>query len=89
MSEEVLTTGESLVKELDELRKALLSLSDRMNVSGIERTNGLRETQGVDCPYFKKSLDLFVKKDYIQIRDMVESVHKLFLTVEGKNTNNE
>jgi len=46
--------------------------------------SGLREAQGVDCPYFKKSLDIFVKKDYIQVRDMVESIHNLFLTIEGK-----
>lgn len=85
--EEPLTTGEQLIKELDDLRKALIVLSDRMKVSGIERTNGLREMQGADCPYFKKSLDLFVKKDYIHIRDMVESVHSLFQVVEGKKPN--
>jgi hypothetical protein len=84
MSEETLTTGEKLIHELDALRIALAKLSDRLNNSGIERTEGLRETQGSDCPYFKKSLDIFVRKDYIQIRDMVESVHNLFRTVEGK-----
>lgn len=88
MSKETLTTGEKLIHELDELRIALHELSNRLDNSGIERTEGLRETQGNDCPYFKKSLDIFIRKDYIQIRDMIESVHKLFLTVEGKNSPN-
>ena len=85
MSEEVMTTGEQLIKELDDLRRHLLTLSDRLNNSGIERTQGLKDNMGLDCPYFKRSLNIFMKKDYEELRDMVQSINNLFNLIEGKS----
>jgi hypothetical protein len=76
------TTGEVLIKELDELRIKLLDLSQRLNNSGVERTNGLKENMGTDCTYFKTSMNIFVKKDYIDIRNMIESVWNTFQLIE-------
>lgn len=78
------TNGEKLIKELDELRRKLSSLSERLDRSGVERTNGLRDHMGADCPYFKKSMDIFLKKDYQELQDMIESINNLFNLIEGK-----
>ena len=78
------TNGEKLIKELDELRRKLSSLSERLDRSGVERTNGLRVHMGADCPYFTKSMDIFLKKDYQELQDMIESINNLFNLIEGK-----
>jgi hypothetical protein len=78
------TNGEQLIRELDELRRKLFDLSTRLDSSGVERTHGLRATMGNDCPYFKKSMDIFMKKDYQELQIMIESINNLFLLIEGK-----
>ena len=78
------SNGEQLIRELDELRRKLLSLSDRLNTSGVERTNGLHVNMGNDCPYFKRSMEIFLKKDYQDLQGMIESIHNLFNLIEGK-----
>lgn len=81
------TTGETLIKELDELRIRLGQLSDRLDNSGVQRTEGLRDVMGSDCPYFKKSMNIFMKKDYEDVKNMIESLYTLFLLIEGKKPN--
>ena len=76
--------GEKLIDSLDELRQQLNLLVDRLARSGVERTNGLRVYMGRDCEFFKKSLDIFVRKDYIDLRNLIESCHELFQIVEGR-----
>jgi len=76
--------GEQLVDTLDELRQMLILLSDRLTKSGIERTNGLRVYMGTDCDYYRRSLDILLRKDYMDIKNLVQSCHDLFNLVEGK-----
>lgn len=75
--------GEELIETLDDLRHKLNDLRERLQKSGVERTVGLRDAMGIDCTFYHKSMDLFLKKDYIEIRDMIQSVNKLFNIVEG------
>lgn len=56
-----------IIEELEKLRILL-------NASGVERTKGLAEIRGNDCAYYKRSLDLFIEKDYKQIVDQLEKV---------------
>lgn len=70
--------GEQLIEELEQLRKKLNELSDRLNRSGVERTAGLGEALGKNCGYYKKSLKKFIDQDYIDLKNMVKQTHKLF-----------
>jgi hypothetical protein len=87
MAQESQTSGEELLDQLDSLRKEMNRLIDKLNASGIERTNGLRQIMGRDCDYYKKSLNLFLQKDYISVRNLVSACHELFNKVEGHKTN--
>ena len=49
--------GEELIIALDKLR-------ERLSSSGVERTAGLREAMGNDCSFYRKSLDIFLSRDY-------------------------
>lgn len=69
--------GWSLIAELDQLR---LRLSD----SGVERTQGLREAMGDDCEFFRRSLSKFLEKDYIDLRNQVRIINKLFEVIDGE-----
>jgi hypothetical protein len=80
----ILTLGDHLVADLEELRVALKSLSDRLNESGIERTHHLREIMGEECRYYKKSMALFEEKDYENLRDLVRRANQCFDLIEGK-----
>lgn len=79
-----MSPGEQLVDTLDELRMQLNLLVDRLNRSGVTRTNGLRLAMGRECDFYKKSLDIFLRKDYIDLRNLVQSCNDLFNVVEGK-----
>lgn len=68
--------GEVLLEELNKLR-------DRLIHSGVERTVGLRDHMGSDCIHYRKSMDLFLKKDYIELRDLINNINKLFKEIEG------
>lgn len=52
--------GQELIQILDELR-------NRLNKSGVERTAGLLRELGNDCTYYRKSLDIFLRKDYDEV----------------------
>lgn len=78
------TLGDQLIDALDELRVKLNDTQDRLNNSGVERTRGLRKAMGRDCSHYKKSLDLFLRDDYMELKSMIESVLKKFDLVEGK-----
>lgn len=71
------TPGEELVELLEQFR-------ERLNSSGVERTVGIRTQLGDDCPHYRKSLDLFVRKDYVDIRNLNQQLTELFKVVEGK-----
>lgn len=76
--------GDDLISDLNELRRALLDTQDRLKASGVERTQGLKDNLGDDCIYYKKSLDLFLQKDYQDLKNLVARCHQLFEQIEGK-----
>jgi hypothetical protein len=69
------TSGDQLLDLLNELRI-------RLNTSGVERTVGLRDNMGNDCSFYSKSLDLFLKRDYLELKDLVEQVYSKFQEVK-------
>ena len=77
------TPGEDLLNSLDLLKNQLNILSNRLNNSGTERTAGLLDLMGKDCEFYRKSLDIFVRKDYIDLRNLIEKCHELFRIIEG------
>lgn len=79
--------GEQLIDSLDQLRTELNRLSEKLNASGIERTRGLRETMGRDCTFYRKSLDLFLRKDFLPLRKLCSNAHELFNKIEGLEPN--
>jgi len=72
-----MTPGQKLIIELEQLRT-------RLNKSGVERTNGLYDAMGEDCVFFKKSLSMFLDKDYIDIRNLLLSINQTIDIIEGK-----
>lgn len=77
-SNHMISPGEQLVDELNELRKQLTQLEIRLVNSTVERTAGLGETMGRDCGYYKKSLKQFIDRDYIDLKNRVALIHSLF-----------
>jgi len=69
--------GEELVDVLNQLRL-------RLNDSGIERTIGLRDGLGDDCAYYRKSLDKFLRTDYIDVRNLVKKTQELLKVIENE-----
>ena len=61
--------GEELIRLLDDLRISL-------NKSGVERTQGIKIAMGNNCAYYRKSLDLFLDKDYNNISKLVRKIYK-------------
>lgn len=86
---ETVPIGEQLLEQLDELRLSLMQLEERLQKSGVERTCGLKKYMGNDCHFYRKSMDLFLRKDYEQLRDMVSSIHRLFSIIEGKQSGSQ
>lgn len=66
-----------LIDKLDTLLK-------RLSQSGIERTAGLYKTMGTDCFYYKKSLDLFERNDYDDIKFLLLACLKEIEIIDGK-----
>jgi hypothetical protein len=64
------------------LLEILEILRERLNKSGVERTVGLAQTMGDDCFYYKKSLDIFERNDYEEIRDLLLSASKILEEIE-------
>ncbi len=78
-----------LIDDLEALRKALLTFSDRLEKSGVERTTGLKFNLGDDCPYYVKSKDIFLSKDYDQVRDLFLKCLAQYRLVEGASFGNQ
>ena len=74
-----------LIDVLDDLRKSLSALSARLNASGVERTTGLKKNMGDDCAYYRKSKDLFLRRDYDQVMELFLKVLEQYRIVEGNN----
>lgn len=73
-----MTPGEELIDKLEQIRL-------RLHGSGVERTAGLGSHMGKDCDYYKKSLKMFLDRDYIDLRNLIQQANKLFMIVEGKH----
>ena len=67
--------GQELLELLNNIRVSIendeevsiLALKYRLENSGIERTLGLLNNLGNDCSYYRKSLDIFLRRDYNDI----------------------
>ncbi len=77
------TLGEELIEKLETLREELNILRDRLDKSGVERTHGIHQALGEDCRHYKKSFSIFLDRDYIELRDKIESLNILFGAIEG------
>lgn len=75
--------GDHLISDLNELRRALSDAEDRLKMSGVERTQGLKDNLGEDCVYYRKSLDLFLQNDYQDLKNLVARCYELFNQIEG------
>ena len=56
--------GEKFLETLETLRIEL-------NKSGIQRTHGLLKAGGNTCLYYNKSLALFLKDDYLRLKELL------------------
>ena len=67
-----MSTGTKLLETLDLLRL-------RLNKSGIERTVGMKNSMelGEDCYLYKKSLDIFLRDDFEEIKKKAEKIGNL------------
>lgn len=84
-----LLPGEKLVLKLEQLRIAFEKLITRVDDSGAHRTAGLLEWKGRSCGYYWKSLDLFLKLDYQEIRDLILETASLIQECEAENDEEE
>ena len=73
---------DALLRDLNVLRKLLNDLHMTLNDSGVERTNGLKNSLGSECAYYKKSLQIFLAQDYEKLRDLVSQCHQEFELAE-------
>jgi hypothetical protein len=69
--------GQELIQILEQLRNTL-------NRSGVERTAGLLRELGDDCSYYRKSLDIFLRKDYDQIYNLLTQARDIMNKLESK-----
>jgi len=65
-------------KSGDQLLDMLELLRNRLNTSGLERTVGLRDNMGDNCEFYSKSLDLFLRKDYQDLKNLISNIHRKF-----------
>lgn len=56
----------------------------RLNKSGVERTIGLKAEMGDDCRYYRKSRELFLQKDYEELKVLFLEVTEQWRLIEGK-----
>ncbi len=74
-----------LIDDLEQLRVSLHIFMERLDKSGVERTTGLKVNLGADCPYYWKSKDLFLSKDYDQLKVLFLKCLEQYRLVEGKD----
>ena len=68
--------SEQEVLRLHSIISTLSSLQLRIQKSGLERTMGLYESLGGDCPYYRKSLHLFRRNDLKDLEQILTKVTK-------------
>jgi hypothetical protein len=76
--------GQTLIMILEDLRLLLLkdpldnisleALLFRLNNSGVERTYGLMTEMGDDCSFFRKSLNIFLDRDYEELSKIIKVI---------------
>lgn len=77
--------GQELLELLNELRLniknneevPILALKYRISNSGVKRTLGLLNNLGNDCSYYRKSLDIFLRRDYNDIYKIVFAIKEI------------
>lgn len=77
--------GDELLDNLDKLRARLAEAHDRIKVSGVSRTIGLRDHKGKSCGYYLKSLAHFLRTDYNDLKTLVSDLDELFKKCEEIN----
>jgi hypothetical protein len=73
--------GQELLEILNKIRKldttdehiSFVALVHRLNKSGVERTAGLLYAMGNDCSYYRKSLDIFLRRDYEDLKQIINN----------------
>jgi hypothetical protein len=68
--------GVDLVRKLAELRV-------RINNSGVERTKAILDGMGADCSYYRKSLDIFLDKDYEELKTILYDILNIMEKLDG------
>ena len=75
--------GQELLHILDYLRTSIKSdepilslraLKYRLDNSGVQRTNGLLVKMGNDCSFFRKSLDIFLRRDFDDLFKILKAI---------------
>ena len=74
---------DQLVQQLDQLRRKLNLLRERLENSGVHRTAHMKRW-GDDCKLYQRSLNLFESEDYEELRGMITELGKCFDIVEGR-----
>jgi hypothetical protein len=77
--------GQELLELLNDIRLnikenesiPILALKYRLENSGVERTLGLLNKLGDDCSYYRKSLDIFLRRDYNDIYKIVFNIKEV------------
>lgn len=70
---------------MSDLIDVLEDLRVRLNKSGVERTTGLKKEMGDDCQYYRKSKDIFLQRDYDDLKQLTLSLVDQFRLIEGKD----
>lgn len=68
---------------MKDLLSSLNDLRNRLNISSVERTIGLRDAMGENCTYYRKSRNLFLEKDYQDLKRLTLEVLEELRKVEG------
>lgn len=72
----------TMVMPTFDLLDALEELRIRLNKSGTERTHGLKAEMGDDCRYYQKSKEIFMNKDYDDVKILVLKILNEYRIVE-------
>lgn len=57
--------GEELINILELLRR-------RLSSSGVQRTDGLRRSMGSNCRFYRRSLDIFLDRDFDDLNTLLQ-----------------
>ena len=70
------------LNDLGEILSSFSTLQKRLKNSGIERTTGLKNSMGADCPYYQKSLKLFFRNDLVDLKHLLVKLVEEIDTLE-------